>query len=302
MIASMKRLAAEMTGNKPRILMDLSDCPNDVLFEIFLRSSYLTVVRSSLVCRQWNSIIYNHRFWFQTLKKDKSLRHITLEQLSQIEIHYLQRTIAMKAFERNLINDNFFIEEPKFDIRWSDCHSNRRRAREWKVESPPKFLEPQRQGALALDQCDLPFESCMVSSYSECVRWISVNLCEYGLTVEFLNKYKPTIVITEYYTNRADCGCTYNIETLLRDSDKPDLMSDPDNRRIVAFEDTIDQWQDQFWRKAEIVYDNYPDGAHIVDIVTRGKDRQFWAGNYGSKVAGTSIIVKFDFNKNSNMN
>jgi hypothetical protein len=34
----------------------------------------------------------------------------------------------------------------------------------------------------------------------------------------------------------------------------------------------------------------------MVFVAVSGVDGQFWAGNYGTKIAGTSVEVKLEFN------
>jgi hypothetical protein len=37
----------------------------------------------------------------------------------------------------------------------------------------------------------------------------------------------------------------------------------------------------------------------FLEIHSSGSDRQFWAGDYGVKIAGTSVVVKLEFNERS---
>lgn len=92
------------------------------------------------------------------------------------------------------------------------------RLNEFKIECPPAFLSAQREDTQHLDQCPEPFRACLVSSYSQARRSIAVNLADYGVTPEFLFKYKPKIVVLEYYTNRNDCSCQYTLEAVIRRS------------------------------------------------------------------------------------
>jgi hypothetical protein len=89
---------------------------------------------------------------------------------------------------------------------------------DFKIQAPPDFLSNDR--STEADECPQLFESCLVSSYQAARRYIYVDLAQYGLTAEVLNDLKPTIVATEYYTNRKDCACVYNFSSLLIDSKK----------------------------------------------------------------------------------
>ena len=37
------------------------------------------------------------------------------------------------------------------------------------------------------------------------------------------------------------------------------------------------------------VFSDYPKGVRKVKVTHRGKDKQFWAGHYGSKFTGTEV-------------
>jgi hypothetical protein len=64
----------------------------------------------------------------------------------------------------------------------------------------------------------------------------------------------------------------------------------------TVFETNIetDQWVGGDWQQVEHRFVDYPVGVRKVVIQNAGKDRQFWAGHYGAKMAKTSVIVSFD--------
>lgn len=47
------------------------------------------------------------------------------------------------------------------------------------------------------------------------------------------------------------------------------------------------------WQKIEHTFSNYPRGTRYVFFQHSGKDEQFWAGHYGSKMAKASVIVSY---------
>lgn len=54
---------------------------------------------------------------------------------------------------------------------------------------------------------------------------------------------------------------------------------------------------DEYWRKTEHVYRDYDPQHTVLCLSVGGSDTQFWAGNYGTKIAGTSVEVKLEFNE-----
>jgi hypothetical protein len=122
-----------------------------------------------------------------------------------------------------------------------------------------------------------------------------IDLAEYGLPTYALNMLKPTIIITEYYNNRADCACSYGFRTCLEEPKMFVLILsfnehlfrslrrdhlDNTNSTFLETEPNILQWQQSWWRKAEHVYKKYDDGKSVIQVETTGTDRQFWAGRF----------------------
>lgn len=176
----------------------------------------------------------SHNFWHFYCKFHKYINDAeSLQRLNEIPIKTLKMLMARRTFNRNLLSDDYTKDRPVIDPRWSDFKSKRNRwvltfqalniARifspsSFQVQSPPSFLRPDRNSEL--DECPVPFESCLVSSYQLATRHIYVDLTKYGLTAEFLKEFKPTIVVTEYYTNRSDCSCRYTLGTAIVQSDE----------------------------------------------------------------------------------
>lgn len=44
------------------------------------------------------------------------------------------------------------------------------------------------------------------------------------------------------------------------------------------------------------VFENYGSGLRTITFLHGGKDRLFWAGHYGSKIAGACVYVKIPTN------
>ena len=46
--------------------------------------------------------------------------------------------------------------------------------------------------------------------------------------------------------------------------------------------------------QVEHCFKEYPDNVRFVKFYHGGTDRQFWAGHYGAKMTGSSVIIGFD--------
>ncbi|KAI6182855.1 hypothetical protein M3Y97_00425600 [Aphelenchoides bicaudatus] len=278
-------------------MSDNSNVSNDVLLEIFKWLPAKEAARCSGICKRWNNLINSHKFWIDFCKANRYLDDTkSIQQLNTIPINLLKVLVAKRAFNRNLLEDDYSTETAKIDPRWDDATSNRKKENVFSIQSPPNFLRHDRN--FSLDECPEPFESCLVSSFRQAHRSIQVDLASYGLTADFLNKFKPTIVITEYYANRSDCACHYAFRTGLLSSDNVAINRQRLGQRRDAMQDRfqIDQWDDEYWRKVQHVRREYEDDANMILISSSGADAQFWAGDYGVKVAGTSVEVLLEFN------
>jgi F-box protein 6 len=56
---------------------------------------------------------------------------------------------------------------------------------------------------------------------------------------------------------------------------------------------TVEQWVGGRWQEASRVFEDYPVGVRYVSFTSYGKDTQYWAGHYGSKMAKASIRLRF---------
>jgi len=51
---------------------------------------------------------------------------------------------------------------------------------------------------------------------------------------------------------------------------------------------------DGHWNLVEHVFENFSSDVRSVKVTQSGVDKNFWAGNYGSKMCGTSIRLNWD--------
>jgi hypothetical protein len=89
------------------------------------------------------------------------------------------------------------------------------------------------------------------------------------------------IEVSAKFMGRTDCPSVFLLEAIVFDA----------QRRVLHSISTpeLDAPAD-FWEKTSLVIEPTP-GAHEVAICIRGKDRRFWRGNFGAKVAECSLRI-----------
>ncbi|GLV43987.1 hypothetical protein CBL_12717 [Carabus blaptoides fortunei] len=92
--------------------------------------------------------------------------------------------------------------------------------------------------------------------------------------------------MSEWFAGRFDCGCKYKLRARLYN--KGELLYEKAESRTVI------QWAGHEWSKVEIACDNYGKGVTDIEFYHEGVDTQFWAGHYGSKMAGGVVKILFD--------
>jgi hypothetical protein len=88
------------------------------------------------------------------------------------------------------------------------------------------------------------------------------------------------------FTGRTDCPSVFRMEALvLGNSHPPRVLQSVATPELETSPDG--------WETARLEFPEMVDPAHCnsVVLVIAGKDRRFWAGNYGSKAAGGSVRV-----------
>ncbi len=125
-----------------------------------------------------------------------------------------------------------------------------------------------------------------VTSYEWCCRQQVIELSHHGFSDSVMDTVQPLISVSEWYCARFDCGSIFCIRVELLSSEK---------KVIALYEDSVetDQWQggELGWRRVEHEFKDYGSGVRFVRFSDGGKDTQWWAGHYGSKMAGARLIV-----------
>uniref|UniRef100_A0A0N5B7V9 F-box domain-containing protein n=1 Tax=Strongyloides papillosus TaxID=174720 RepID=A0A0N5B7V9_STREA len=265
----------------------INTLPPEIIFKIFnyLPAKYV-VKQCSIVCKNWKTIIQKPQYWI-----NRSLNEGCREVLPPAEIvndpiyeWNFAKLFILRPFNRNLILN------PSGEFGLEGWDSQRREER-FQVERPGGSLESVFP----------TLETCFVSSYYECRKYCDIDLRDYGLSRSFLDRFKPTIYVSEMNSYRKDAAAFYSLRIQLHPGninlDRSNHFRVKNNETTFTYKKLVDQWTDPVWETIEHNFSGYPSGCHQIFFDTIGRDNMFWAGNYGSKCCNATIIVKYEFNK-----
>ena len=276
--------SASKKTTKGSILGDSTDdpvtyFPSEVVFRIFsLVPEYDLLRNCQLVCKRWRSVITDPYLWQSKIALTSKVSSRLFELGAELKLDWAK--LYMKVINKNLLN----CFDKKRQLSLSPWQIIKNGGDCWCVEDM----------AIKDDKTQLIKEnggskSNYATSYGLCTRRQIVDLVAAGLHPEILDKLQPTIEASEWYAARWDCGSTYWVRVTLLDAKKKKIVED-------AFEDTTPQWAggEKGWCKYSYSFSSYGPGVRYVEFWDQGKDTQFWAGHYGSKMAGAVIKVSFN--------
>lgn len=172
------------------------------------------------------------------------------------------------------------FNEKRQRIRWNKGGGDR-----WSIEEWIKKDEEQDEEVLKENS-----GSCQnyVTSYSWCCREQVVEFASVGLNNKIMDEVRPSIAVSEWFCARWDCGSEFYIRVELLDI----------KNKVIDFFETSEEtecWQggELGWRKVQHVFSGYGKGVRLLRFADAGKDKKFWAGHYGSKMAAARAQVIF---------
>ncbi|KAG7201956.1 hypothetical protein KM043_004660 [Ampulex compressa] len=249
--------------------------PKELLMEIFCYVDYKTLLSCQLVCKHWKILIQSY-IW-------RKRAELTLGQLlpaiKDIPWSNYYMICKKKPFGRNLLKNH--SGEYGIKQNWKIL---RQRGHKWIIENPPV-------GVPALPAEEPVFEGkqyCFVTSFDECTKMQTIDLEPEGLTPYILDNLQPVIVASEWYSCRFDCPATYECFVELQGINNEVLDS-------FQFRDEIEGDRQNQWHHVSHEFKNYGPGLRKISFYDGGKDRSFWAGHYGSKMAGACISINESF-------
>ncbi|XP_075244671.1 F-box only protein 44-like [Convolutriloba macropyga] len=276
--------------------------PEDVLDAIFLRTPALDLVLNCpLVCRRWFEALSGRYFWLQKIESEgmrisERNRQLLLDNSDYSLCIYILKGVAcgLLPFNRNLIRNPCGEDGRKYWVqkeahkRHADYDSDSDEDEDYDDQySAVRFeVEEKPVGAYPIpDKVGVPTQHCFVTSYRLGIRVQVLNFSKYSIREGVMELLKPTINYSQWVSSRHDCGCEAELSIQVKSglwTMKPDPLDWNTSQEGV---------ERRVWYKME---DEVQCALPIDTIVYRstGKDRQFWAGNYGSKTTACSLILK----------
>lgn len=245
----------------------------------------------TLVSREWRDFLAAPGFWRQLMKAagnfSAELNSIADVNWPKLCYHTLCEPNMIKSFGKDgeLSFDNWKTSSTQwnvFKLSSRGVRSDRGGGDRWKIENcvHPETLDVYRE-----NQCSV---QNYVTSYNWCCREQVIKLAVIGLSNDIMDKIRPPIEVSEWFSARFDCGSVFCIRVELLDARK---------EVVKFFEHSVmtDQWMggELGWRKIRHIFDAYSPGVRFLRFADAGKDTQFWAGHYGSKMAAANARVRF---------
>ncbi|CAF1024376.1 unnamed protein product, partial [Didymodactylos carnosus] len=250
----------------------------------FLQQTLKYLLNVMLVCKRFHSIINSNLFWLQKCLNDHL---ISSKQDLNILIKNNVQFIELYKFNPFHYGHNF-VKNPCGQLglqHWSIGDEgtnsfNYRASQSVDVEQQPGGSDD------LLDEFNRSC-SCFVTSYYWGRIEQKVEFCQHRQLYE---KLRPTIEFTVYIAARFDCASQGCVQLEFYDENA-------ELKHKWNYEKTFPQWNDRHWTKVVYKYQTYELFPSYVNIIIRGKDRQFWAGAYGTKFSRITmklILKKLD--------
>ncbi|XP_017784556.1 PREDICTED: F-box only protein 6-like [Nicrophorus vespilloides] len=244
--------------------------PEEILIQILSFVPTKDLLKCSEVCVNWNKWIKSDIVWILKFKREKK------QKPKKVPWFVYYAALGLDFF------DNNFIKNGNGQDIYENWKINKKFSNHWIIENPPVGCDP-----LPLDIDDFNgHQSCFVTSFEKCNKEQVIKISN-PMLKQILNDFKPHIYVSEWVCGRYDCGCTYSMTIKLVTDD-----GSVHKNEIVKY--TIQQWSNPAWKKLETTVKNYPKNIAKIIFEHEGKDSLFWAGHYGSKMAGAVVKILFD--------
>uniref|UniRef100_A0A1B6KWT8 F-box domain-containing protein n=1 Tax=Graphocephala atropunctata TaxID=36148 RepID=A0A1B6KWT8_9HEMI len=277
--------------------------PEEVISNILTFVSWEDLRSCRFVCQSWKRLI-DSTVSFEKMKMNMNYKSYfsgsTKKLNSQSLPFYVYYGIGKNAFGKNHLKNTFgsgeilhVCESPR-RRSWSDggqdtqicSDANCPRYKHWEIVSSRGdgwAVEATPIGSQPLPD-QLEGRSCFVTSYAKSSKRQIIDLAKCGLNSKIMDEIRPHIEVSEWYAGRFDCGIIYKLTVSLLDANKEVL--DQHSQEI------IENHGDDDWHQILHTFKNYGPGVRFILFRHGGRDTQYWAGHYGSKMAGGSVIAR----------
>lgn len=245
-----------------------------------------------LVSRRWLDILSDTTFWKSKMKQEGNfsdeLNSMTDINWPKLYLKTIHEPNLIKSFDKD--RKLSFTHWKTSSTGWEDFKMskhvmwNRGGGDKWEIETG---INPEMDIDLFKDNASNTHN--YVTSYSWCCREQVACLADMGLSDQLMDQIQPALEVSEWFSARFDCGSQFCIRVELLDADKTTV-------KFFEHTETTEQWLggELGWRKVQHMFTAYGAGVRYLRFADAGKDTQFWAGHYGSKMAGAWARVNFN--------
>lgn len=246
--------------------------PKELLTSLLCYVDYKSLLNCQLVCKQWNILIQDY-VWRKVTEQSVH-RPLSFGKDVPWPVYYL--ICHKKPFERNLVKNHSGAQGLR--QHWQILSDG---GDKWTVENPPAGIPPLPSNEPTLEGKQF----CFATSYYKCTKIQIIDLETEGLAPHILDVIQPPITVSEWYGCRFDCSGIYEcVVQLFADDER--LLDAFKFRKTIAAEE-----QNQ-WHHVSHEFRNYGPGLRKITFYHGGMDNAFWAGHYGSKMAGACVRVQ----------
>ncbi|GMT34594.1 hypothetical protein PFISCL1PPCAC_25891, partial [Pristionchus fissidentatus] len=272
--------------------------PDVVIQEIAKRLDYGTIKSMKLTNSRLRSALLDPLLWMDLCARDhrtipsRKFRNSLAENavLFRDEDRFgkldYERIWAKDPFRSNLAPPILSsIEAMRREYGWrlddvGHCHHPTLPHVRMLVEEPPRGCEPHPE-----------VQRCIATSIFWGTRLMRVNLIKEGFSEWVLDHIRPRIIISELVAPRPECSSIYRIHAqLLKPGERFGSYTAPSRYR--AEEKEWPQENPGRWERVELVFEDYPTGMREIGVLSEGKDRGIWGGNFGAKYANLQIRIE----------
>lgn len=259
-------------------MFPLAELPEICLIRIlsFLPGKDLLLVYSR-VNKAWKSLIESQHLWHQKCERLQILFEGLIDDTFDFKRYFFQN-----PYTRNLLKNSKALDGVK---HWSltalaDHYRNDtmfiKEDYPAGADSLEKYIATKYYGEV----------KNWVTSYVYSSREQTIDLLNEGCHINVLDNIRPPLVISEWYAARFDCGSEFDFEVKLFAENKKDLLD--------SFQFNCNLNAGRPWFQIKHVFDAYPPGVRFIHFRHGGKDRKYWAGHYGVKMALPTVRFKMD--------
>ena len=270
--------------------------PPEMILAVFDYVPLSDIVRvCRLVCKGWQCFLDDPQFWQLRMMQGGNFDHRLRDVPSVCWPKLCKYTVSVANLIKNFVGNDVSLEPwtlsysswEAFSQELEGGHGRGRRSGgdKWTIEDGWIKSEDPRNVLLLKENGS---SKNYVTSYEWCCREQIIDLPKLGFLPTILDELQPAIDISEWFCARWDCGSVFQIWVDLLDEKRHSVKN-------FQYSKKTSQWQggEQGWLKVQHSFTDYGPGVRFVRFADGGKDLQWWAGHYGSKMAAARVSVKF---------